>query len=103
MSTQRIERVPEVTLGWRLKMALGDEVSVQEMADYLGVSRASLSRWMADKGAAPKRAYLAQWALRTNVPMQWLEHGIEPGDGDDGGSSATNGYRTTRPTLTRAA
>jgi transcriptional regulator with XRE-family HTH domain len=84
MSTQRAERIPEVTLGWRLKLALGDD-SVQEMADYLGVSRQSLSRWMADKGKAPARAYIAQWALKTDVPMAWLEHGIESDDGPDDG------------------
>lgn len=83
MSTQRAERIPKLTLGWRLKMALGDDYSVQEMADYLGVSRATLSRWMADKGAPPKRAYIAQWSLRTGVDRDWLENG-DPKDGDHG-------------------
>ena len=74
MSTQRDERIPPLTLGWRLKMSLG-EGSVQEMADYLGVSRATVSRWMAGKGAPPKRAYVLQWALHTDVPVDWLESG----------------------------
>lgn len=82
MSTQRHERIPELTLGWRLKMALGEQ-SVQEMAAYLGVSRATLSRWMADKGAPPRRAYLAQWALRTGVSLEWLEKGQAPGRAPD--------------------
>jgi transcriptional regulator with XRE-family HTH domain len=94
MSTQRAERIPKLTLGWRLKMALGDEYSVQEMADYLGVSRATLSRWMADKGAPPKRAYVAQWALKTDVPMRWLEEGIEPHGPDDGSSTLVRSYRS---------
>jgi transcriptional regulator with XRE-family HTH domain len=105
MSTQRAERIPPLTLGWRLKMALGnDPGSVQKMAAYLGVSRATLSRWMGDKGTPPKRAYIAQWSLQTGVPMEWLEQGIEPHD-DDGGSAmpVKNGYRTTRPTLRTAA
>lgn len=75
-------------------MALGDDYSVQEMADYLGVSRATLSRWMADKGAPPKRAYIAQWSLQTGVPMEWLERGIEPQDPNDGESTLVRSYRT---------
>lgn len=59
MSTHTTQRVPQLTLGWRLKMALGD-MKVQDMADALGVNRATVGRWMADKGAPPKRAYLLQ-------------------------------------------
>lgn len=80
MSTQRSERIPELTLGWRLKMALGD-MKRDEMAAILGVNPATVSRWMADKGAAPKRAYLAQWAFTTGVPLSWLEHGSAGGGG----------------------
>lgn len=75
MSTQTRERIPSLTLGWRLKMALGS-TSAQEMADGLGVSRQTISRWMADRGAAPRRAYVSQWALATGVPVQWLESGV---------------------------
>lgn len=79
--------VPQLTLGWRLKMALG-EMSVQAMAEELGVSRATLSRWMGDKGAAPARAYVAQWALITGVPFLWLQTGESPHQGKpDGGDS----------------
>ncbi len=86
MTTQRTERIPSLTLGWRLKMALGD-MKRDDMADALGVNPATVSRWMADKGAAPKRAYLAQWALMTQVPVEWLESGVESEgpDGPDGG------------------
>lgn len=80
MSTQSNEtRIPVLTLGWRLQMALG-EGSAQAMADSLGVSRATISRWMHDKGAPPKRAYIMQWALITGVPVEWLT---------DGGSSSS--------------
>lgn len=86
MTTQRTERIPALTLGWRLKMALGD-MKRDDMADALGVNPATVSRWMADKGAAPKRAYLAQWALMTQVPVEWLESGVESEgpEGPDGG------------------
>lgn len=77
MSTHPIGNIPELTLGWRLQMALG-EMKVQDMADTLGVNRATVGRWMHDKGAPPKRAYIMQWAMATGVPMSWLEHGIEP-------------------------
>lgn len=68
MSTMSNERVPALTLGWRLKMSLGEE-STQGMADHLGVSRATVSRWMSDRGAPPKRAYLLQWALATGTSL----------------------------------
>lgn len=58
--------VPELTLGWRLKMALGNH-SAGAMARELGVTRATVSRWMGDKGAPPKKAYVQQWALITGV------------------------------------
>lgn len=77
-------RIPALTLGWRLQMALG-EISAQEMADNLGVSRATVSRWMHDKGAPPRRAYIAQWAMATGVPVEWLEHGNAPQPGRPGG------------------
>ncbi len=57
MSTATQGQVPALTLGWRLKMSLGD-MAVGDMAVALGVSRATMSRWMADRGSPPKRAYL---------------------------------------------
>lgn len=97
MSTQQAERIPLLTLGWRMKMALGDD-SVQEMAEYLGVSRATLSRWMADKGAPPKRAYVMQWAFRTNVPLAWLETGeIPERPGPNGGEEVGRARRYSKP------
>lgn len=94
MSTQRDERIPPLTLGWRLKMALGD-MKRDDMADALGVNPATVSRWTADKGAPPKRAYLAQWALITGVDLKWLESGVGPFDGpDDRHSTLVRSYRT---------
>lgn len=75
MTTQAQEgRVPELTLGWRLKMALG-EMKRSDMADALGVDPGTISRWCSDKGAPPKRVYITQWALLTGVPPEWLETG----------------------------
>lgn len=71
--------IPQWTLGWRLQRALSHaEMNVEEMASELGVVRATVSRWMHDKGAPPKAAYIKQWALRTGVPYLWLQDGVEP-------------------------
>lgn len=60
MSTQTISgRVPELTLGWRLKMALGD-MRRDDIAESLGVNPATVTRWMGDRGAKPRRAYILQ-------------------------------------------
>ena len=56
----------------RLRKALRESgVSVQEMAEYLGVSRNTVSRWI--NGAVPPKAHVMRlWALRTGVPYEWL-------------------------------
>jgi transcriptional regulator with XRE-family HTH domain len=66
------DQVPEWTLGWRLQRALAHAgVSVEEMADELGVTRQTIGRWLHERGE-PKRGYLKLWALRTGVPLAWL-------------------------------
>lgn len=87
MSTSAQERaIPALTLGWRLQMAMRHGgVTRDAMAEYLGVSPSTISRWNGDKGDAPKRAYLAQWALLTGVDLGWLT------DGTDGGPAPTPG------------
>ena len=79
MSQLQPERgaVPEWTLGWRLQRSLSwADVSVQEMADELGVSRGTISRWCNDHNR-PRRSDLRLWALRTGVPLDWLLYGDE--------------------------
>ena len=67
--------VPEWTLGWRLQRSLAHaDVSIEEMAAELGVSRASVSRWL-NEHAVPRVGYLKLWALRTGVPLEWLVSG----------------------------
>ena len=77
-------RVPDLTLGWRLKMALGEH-KAEWIADQLGVGRQTVSRWMSDRGAAPRRAYLMQWALLTGVDVDWLTTGRAQTRPPDGG------------------
>lgn len=80
MSTQPTEgRIPELTLGWRLKMSLRG-MSREQMADALGVDKATITRWMGDRGARPRRAYLSQWALITGVDREWLSTGHVSGN-----------------------
>ena len=50
------------------------DMSVQEMAEYLDVSRNTVSRWINDE-REPKRSFVRLWALRTGVPLEWLETG----------------------------
>lgn len=95
MTTQAEDegRIPEVTLGWRLQMAAGGMKS-QDIADALGVSRSTCARWMHDRGAAPKRAYVLQWAMITGVDAHWLEWGVPapagPSDGHRGAGPITS-------------
>ena len=85
-TSSQVGAIPELTLGWRLKMALGS-LRVEEMAEELGVNRATVSRWMSDKGAPPKTAYIKQWALRTGVPYVWLDEGKVSKPDPEGGTS----------------
>ncbi|MDE9364544.1 helix-turn-helix domain-containing protein [Luteipulveratus sp. YIM 133132] len=91
MSTQTVQgAIPTVTLGWRLQMALGlTPMTAQQIAEALGVNRGTVARWMHDKGAPPKRAYILQWALLTGANADWLQTG-EPieGSGPNGGGGA---------------
>lgn len=99
MSTSTHEHgdIPALTLGWRLKMALGHH-KAEWMADQLGVSRQTLSRWMADKGSPPTRAYVRQWALVTGVDQQWLETGETPARPEpDGGLKVVRARRYSKP------
>ena len=76
------EVVPPLTLGWRLKMALDMAgISNAQMAEALGVNRATISRWMADRGAPPRRGYIVAWSNETRVGLHWLESGVMPDAG----------------------
>jgi transcriptional regulator with XRE-family HTH domain len=83
MTEQRSESVPEWTLGWRIQRALDHAgLTVEQIADDLGVSRSTVSRWIHDKGPV-RKIYLSQIALRCAVPAEWLRTGVagpEAGD-----------------------
>lgn len=78
MTTQALERVPEITLGWRLRIALGTSgLSVEDMAKHFQVSRQTIGRWTRDD-ATPKKLYLREWARLTGVSLHWIETGEQP-------------------------
>lgn len=86
MSTEPYEGgfIPELTLGWRLKMALSSGgVSRKAMAEQLGYEETQLSRWTSDK-AIPRKGVISQWALTTGVNRTWLETGDGSPTGPDG-------------------
>lgn len=79
--------VPEFTLGDRLRKAR--ELTGLDQGPFgkeLDVSRATISN--SERGESkPTRIVMRQWALRTGVPLEWLETGQVPsnnGPGPDG-------------------
>lgn len=73
-------KIPPLTLGYRLQISMQDSgVSRAQMADYLGVNPATISRWMHDDWKRPpSRGNLLAWATLCKVPADWLIDG----DGD---------------------
>jgi transcriptional regulator with XRE-family HTH domain len=78
MTTRTVDRkpvVPEWTLGDRMAKALNySGVGVQEMADYLDVTRTSVSNWLHGR-VRPSRQTLLLWAIRTGVDLDWIVQG----------------------------
>lgn len=75
----------EFDLADRMRRALRiSGLGVQEMAEYLGVARTSVSNWINGR-IVPSRQTLRLWSIRTGVPLEWLEAGRAPVSPDDGG------------------
>ena len=55
-------------------------VSIEEMADVLGVTRQTVGRWLHGHGN-PKAGNLRLWAIRCGVSFRWLVDGVTPGAG----------------------
>ncbi len=76
----------------RLRKSLhAADMTSQEMADYLGVNRNTVSRYINDE-RDPKRSILRLWAMRTGVPLEWIETGHVSGGGNDGGGGSMVNY-----------
>jgi transcriptional regulator with XRE-family HTH domain len=83
MSIEAIaSKVPQFDVADRMRKALREGgLSVQEMAEYLEVSRNTVGRWINGK-VPPSTSTLRLWALRTGVPFEWLRDGFLPTGGD---------------------
>lgn len=67
--------IPRWDVADRLRKALrSQDLGVEEMADYLRVSRTSVSNWINGR-IEPSDQTLRLWALRTGTPFTWLCHG----------------------------
>jgi transcriptional regulator with XRE-family HTH domain len=81
--------VPSWDLADRMRKSLRHSgTGVQEMADYLGVARNTVSTWINGR-IAPSAQTIRLWALRTGVPFEWLR-------GEDG-PRALKGARFKMP------
>lgn len=92
----RQQRIPELTLGWRLRMAAGG-LTDGEMADAMNVSRKTVYRWMVGTGTPPHEAFVRHWALITGTDPEWLLTGATKNprpvdEGSDVLSAQTLGY-----------
>jgi transcriptional regulator with XRE-family HTH domain len=67
---------PEWDLADRMRKALRESgIGAQDIADYLGVSRTSVSSWINGRGV-PSTQTLRLWAMRTGVSYEWLTQPI---------------------------
>jgi transcriptional regulator with XRE-family HTH domain len=72
MSETTTERIPQWDTADRMRKSLrAAGIEVQEMADYLGVSRSSASNWINGR-IQPSKQTMRLWAMRTGVPLAWL-------------------------------
>lgn len=75
--------VPEWDRADRMRKALRHAgTGVQEIADYLGVSRNTVSNWINGR-IFPSVQTLRLWALRTGVSYAWLVTGNDGADPDE--------------------
>lgn len=89
--------VPEWDLVDRMRKALRvSGLGVQEIADYLDVSRNTVSTWINGR-ITPSTQTVRLWALRTGVPYEWLRDGTTPRTSPD-----TPGGQVITPTTWNA-
>lgn len=64
--------IPEWDMADRMRKSLRHaDIGVQEMADYLGVDRGTISNWINGR-IKPRKQALLLWAMRTGVSYDWL-------------------------------
>jgi transcriptional regulator with XRE-family HTH domain len=68
-------RIPAWDTADRMRKALRDSgIGVQEIADYLGVSRGAVGTWINGR-VVPSTQTLRLWAIRCAVSFEWLTGG----------------------------
>lgn len=94
MTTQPNERIPQWTLGDRLRKARQlTGLGTREFADKIGVSHGTITNAEGGRHGV-RKITLNAWSLATGVPVEWLETGHvnnPPGPGG-GGNSVTGEY-----------
>lgn len=65
-------------------------LKVQDMAEYLGVSRGSVGNWINGR-ITPSTQTLRLWALRTGAPYDWLVTGEQKNPPHPGGGGGELG------------
>jgi transcriptional regulator with XRE-family HTH domain len=85
MTTESVRgRFHKFDVGDRLRAAREIAgLSQDELSQLTGISRQTISNYELGLSKRPKSPYVAAIALATNFDKRWLEHGIEPGGGDD--------------------
>lgn len=83
-------------MGDRLAKALKwADVSVQDMADYLGVTRQTVGNYLSGR-TEMTRGSRRLWALRCGLPLEWIETGqVTENGGGNGGESLTGASPST--------
>lgn len=72
MTTTQENARPQLTLGWRLQMAMKHaDLTALDMAGEMEVSRDTVARWIHDE-TQPHKFFLQAWATRTGVDYDWL-------------------------------
>lgn len=70
--------VPEFDVADRMRKALRESgTGISEIAEYLGVSRTSVSNWISGR-IEPSVQTMRLWALRCGVDYGWLTGGRVP-------------------------
>lgn len=85
--------MPELTLGWRLRMAREmSGMGLREFAAHIGVAPDTITN--AEKDRRKVRPITVNaYALATGVSREWLETGVPPHhDGDGGDSVGEDGF-----------
>lgn len=67
--------IPQFTLADRLYKAMDvSGVKSPEMAEYLGVTRETVSRYR-NGGSTPRLSVIRAWSMKTGVDFEWLRTG----------------------------